>query len=129
MLSIGVISLPKLGAKANYDGRVKLIDYSFQSQAEEELGKMRADLLHAQTIANIATLIEHRSATRSDAGDMGNTTVVEEETTGKFNLTSIQQFCANYALRDIDYLSVQSNKHFNHSFCLQPTSLASTSRL
>ena len=91
---------------------------------------MRADLLYMQTIANIAMLIEHQSATCSNAGDMGNITVVKEEIIGKlFNLTSIQQFCTNYILRDIDYLSVQSNKHFNHTFCLQPTSLASASHL
>ncbi|KAL1839671.1 hypothetical protein VTJ49DRAFT_1281 [Mycothermus thermophilus] len=78
-----------------------------------------ADVISARTIAGLASRIT-RIGVDIPAGALAalpKTPAAVEESTEPFDLTPIQQFYANFALGD-DYLSRQTNKHFNHTFCL-----------
>ncbi|KAK4139717.1 uncharacterized protein C8A04DRAFT_40505 [Dichotomopilus funicola] len=77
------------------------------------------DVVSARTIAGLAARI-----TRIGGDKLGAITLtpsahaqVPEETGELFDLSPMQQFYANFALKD-DYLSQQTNKNFNHTFCL-----------
>ncbi|KAL2260259.1 hypothetical protein VTK26DRAFT_5769 [Humicola hyalothermophila] len=76
------------------------------------------DVVSARTIAQLASRVA-----RTGGGDnailpaAGEPVAAEEVTNQVFDLTPIQQFYANFTLRN-DYLSKQTNKRFNHMFCL-----------
>ncbi|KAL2015279.1 hypothetical protein VTK56DRAFT_5920 [Thermocarpiscus australiensis] len=81
-----------------------------------------ADVVSARTIAGLAARITRIGGDKAGAivplSASQTPVVVAEEKTGElFDLSPMQQFYANFALKD-DYLSKQTNKNFNHTFCL-----------
>ncbi|KAK4153960.1 hypothetical protein C8A00DRAFT_33292 [Chaetomidium leptoderma] len=84
------------------------------------------DVVSARTIAGLAARITRLGADITGALaplDTGSITqkapvvVATEETNEVFDLSPMQQFYANFTLGE-DYLSKQTNKRFNHTFCL-----------
>ncbi|KAK6086190.1 non-ribosomal peptide synthetase protein [Seiridium cupressi] len=70
------------------------------------------DVANARTITQLASRIA-----RGGNAVAVPAAKVEETTNELFDLTPIQQFYANFTLKG-DYLSKQTNKRFNHTFCL-----------
>jgi amino acid adenylation domain-containing protein len=77
------------------------------------------DVVSARTIAGLAARITRigDDITSPLVSLTAKTAVVAEEANVLFDLSPIQQFYANFTLKG-DYLSKQTNKRFNHTFCL-----------
>lgn len=77
------------------------------------------DVVSARTIAGLAARITRIGGDALDAliPLTGKAPVVAEETNKLFDLSPMQQFYANFTLKP-DNLSKQTNKRFNHTFCL-----------
>jgi len=73
------------------------------------------DMLKARNILKLASLVAQGPKT----SDLGAAAEVEESTDEVFDLAPIQQFYANFTLKETNYLSKQTNKRFNHTFCLR----------
>jgi amino acid adenylation domain-containing protein len=89
-------------------------------KAQGGLRVTMTDVVSARTIAGLAARIT-RIGGDSIIGAIPPLStklpVLADDTGELFDLSPMQQFYANFALRD-DYLSMQTNKHFNHTFCL-----------
>lgn len=70
------------------------------------------DVANARSISQLASRIF-----RGGSVVVAPAAKIEEATNQPFDLTPIQQFYANFTLKG-DYLSKQTNKRFNHTFCL-----------
>ncbi|KAK8007409.1 hypothetical protein PG989_001399 [Apiospora arundinis] len=70
------------------------------------------DVASARTISQLASRIA-----RDDSAAMQLFSAVEDPIEELFDLSPVQQYYANHALGD-DYLSKETNKRFNHTFCL-----------
>ena len=70
------------------------------------------DVASARTISQLASRIA-----RDDSAAMQLVSAVEDPIEELFDLSPVQQYYANHALND-DYLSKETNKRFNHTFCL-----------
>ncbi|KAM7211069.1 hypothetical protein V8F06_013547 [Rhypophila decipiens] len=78
------------------------------------------DVANAKTISALAARIDrtNRAGNRNSIIQLTPPAQIEEETIGElFDLSPIQQYYAGVALGN-DYLSKQTNKRFNHTFCL-----------
>ncbi|KAL2132502.1 hypothetical protein VTI74DRAFT_3721 [Chaetomium olivicolor] len=81
------------------------------------------DVISARTIVQLAARISRTGGGEDNAAvtSVQNTArmqVAEETPNELFDLSPIQQFYANFTLK-ADYLSKQTNKRFNHTFCLR----------
>ncbi|KAK8091788.1 nonribosomal peptide synthase Pes1 [Apiospora hydei] len=70
------------------------------------------DVASARTISQLASRIA-----RDDSTAMQLVSAVEDPIEELFDLSPVQQYYANHALNN-DYLSIETNKRFNHTFCL-----------
>ncbi|KAK8015924.1 Phenylalanine racemase (ATP-hydrolyzing) [Apiospora marii] len=70
------------------------------------------DVASARTISQLASRIA-----REDSGANQLVSAFEDPIEELFDLSPVQQYYANHALND-DYLSNETNKRFNHTFCL-----------
>ncbi|KAK7937713.1 Nonribosomal peptide synthetase [Apiospora aurea] len=70
------------------------------------------DVASARTISQLASRIA-----RDDTTAMKLVSAVEDPIEELFDLSPVQQYYANHALNN-DYLSIETNKRFNHTFCL-----------
>jgi amino acid adenylation domain-containing protein len=77
------------------------------------------DVVSARTIAALASRVGGTGGVSGAIVPVAAPVKVAEEITNElFDLTPIQQFYANFTLKS-DYLSKQTNKRFNHTFCLK----------
>jgi aryl carrier-like protein len=84
-----------------------------------------ADMIKAGNIMKLALLIQQGTATTT----FSTQPVVEETTNEVFDLTPMQQYYANFTLKQSNYLCKQTNKRFNHTFCLRVKKRLSASDL
>ena len=70
------------------------------------------DVASARTISQLASRIA-----REDSGANQLVSAFEDPIEELFDLSPVQQYYANHALND-EYLSNETNKRFNHTFCL-----------
>lgn len=75
------------------------------------------DVVSARTIAQLASRVARTGGGGDAIVSAADQGPAEEITNELFDLTPIQQFYANFTLKS-DYLSKQTNKRFNHTFCL-----------
>jgi acyl carrier protein len=73
------------------------------------------DMIKARNILKLAALIQQGPTTT----DFVIQPEVEETADEIFDLTPIQQYYANFTLKQVNYLSKQTNRRFNHTFCLR----------